>query len=254
MADITDEEQIEALKSWWSQNGTSTIVAIILAIGGVVGYQTWQNHVRDQGVAASAIYSQLLDAVGADTPFAEIDKEKKATAKFLAQQLETDYSSSSYAHFAALFMARLAVEDGDLKTAQKELKWALNHGLNSSLETIVRMRLARVQLAEGTTDDALATLEGIDPGEYRPSYDELKGDIYHAMGDNDKAREAYQRAMNALGEDGKRPILKMKLEQLEPPEVVVSDKAGAATGAPPAKTDVEKGTTTNQATTGDGTR
>ena len=251
MADITEEEQIEALKSWWAKNGTSTIVAIILSIGGVVGYQTWQNHQKDRGVAASAIYAQLLDAVGAETPYAEIDKEKKATAKFLAQQLETDYSDTTYAHFAALFMAKLAVQDGDLKTAQKELKWALGHGLNDSLETIVRMRLARVQLGEGQTDDALATLAGVDPGEYRPSYDELKGDIYHAMGDNDKAREAYQRAVNAVGDSTQRPILKMKLERLEPPEVVVPDKAGASPAAP-AKADAEKGAATKD--TGDGTR
>ena len=33
----TDEEQIEALKLWWAENGMKTIAAIVLVVGGYFG-------------------------------------------------------------------------------------------------------------------------------------------------------------------------------------------------------------------------
>ena len=30
----TDEEQIEALKAWWDENGTKTLAVLVLIIGG----------------------------------------------------------------------------------------------------------------------------------------------------------------------------------------------------------------------------
>lgn len=244
MAGLTEEEQIEALKHWWSKYGTWAIVGVLVALAAVVAYQLWNNHEQKVGQAASAKYEQLLDALNVDDPMKEPDKEHISTAKFLAHELEDNYSGTVYAHFAGLYLAKLAVESGDLKEAEKQLKWVLSHGLNDSLEIIVKTRLARVQLGEGKPDEALRTLDGIEPDQYRPSYDELKGDIYHAMGDNEKAREAYERAINALGEGDVRPLLKMKLDQLAPPRAVVdtSVKSGKRSGTN------EKGATNSKAT------
>ena len=38
----TEEEQVEALKAWWRENGKSTVVAIAMAVMGVFGWQGWQ--------------------------------------------------------------------------------------------------------------------------------------------------------------------------------------------------------------------
>lgn len=219
MAEITDEEQIEALKRWWSKNGTSTIIIVVLAIAAALGYQAWQRHQRDTGQVASGLYQQLLDAVAMDSPLKQPDKAQIATAKRLALQLEDSHSGSTYAHLAAMYLAKLAVDDGDLDSAAQQLNWALGHGLDRSLVTIVKMRLARVQLAQKQPAEALKTLGDVEPGQYRPSYDQLKGDIYRDMGDKEKAREAYQRAVNALGQGQARPLLQMKLDELAPPSV-----------------------------------
>ena len=54
MADhITEEEQIEALKRWWDDNGKQTILAIVLTVGGYFGWQAWTQHVDEQAAAAS---------------------------------------------------------------------------------------------------------------------------------------------------------------------------------------------------------
>ena len=41
MADhLTEEEQIEALKAWWAENGVKTLVSIVLIVGGYFSYQS----------------------------------------------------------------------------------------------------------------------------------------------------------------------------------------------------------------------
>ena len=35
----TEEEQVEALKKWWEENGRSTVVAVIVALGLGFGWQ-----------------------------------------------------------------------------------------------------------------------------------------------------------------------------------------------------------------------
>ena len=43
----TEEEQVEALRRWWDENGRSTIAAIVIALAAGFGWQAWQKH--DQG-------------------------------------------------------------------------------------------------------------------------------------------------------------------------------------------------------------
>ncbi len=224
----SDEEQIEAIKRWWDENGTSILVGVVLVVGGVLGFQGWQNHVRDTGEAAAAIYANLLEATRLDSPFDEHDEESLQTAQFLASQLKNEYSGSSYAHFAALLMAKQAVEAGDLDAAGAELAWAMDDGVDESLRPVVVMRLARVQNAQGRQQDALKTLLSVEPGEHEPSWREVRGDIYLAMGDRELARESYEQALAALENPQSRPILQIKLNDLEVPQVTAPADEPAA--------------------------
>lgn len=221
----SDEEQIEAIKRWWDENGTSLIIGVVVAVGGVLGWQAWQNHVQEQGEAAAAIYDDLMEAVVVEGPFASLDEEARQTGKFLAGRLKEEHDGSSYAHFAAMFLAKLAVAEGDLEKAESELSWAIEDGIDESLLPIATMRLARVQKALGNHETALETLLSVEPGEHRPTWEEIRGDVYHAMGDRAQAREAYQNALGALDNPGSRPMLQMKLDDLEAAEITVPVEA-----------------------------
>ena len=53
MADFdlkTDDEKAEELKAWWKENGTSVIAGVALTIGGMFGYQQWQQYKLDQSL------------------------------------------------------------------------------------------------------------------------------------------------------------------------------------------------------------
>ncbi|MEW8396328.1 MAG: tetratricopeptide repeat protein, partial [Candidatus Thiodiazotropha sp.] len=35
----TEEEQVEAIKRWWKENGTSVIAGLVIGLGGIFGWQ-----------------------------------------------------------------------------------------------------------------------------------------------------------------------------------------------------------------------
>lgn len=226
-AHLTEEEQLEALKRWWNENGKATVVGVVLAVGAYFGWQGWQDHQRSQAESASLIYQDLVEAT-VTTAGETLADDKRATASHLANQLKSDYRSSQYAQNAALFMAKLAVDANELDRATEELNWVLDQKPSQGIELLTRLRLARVQASQGAYDDALATLAAVEPDTFAASFAEVRGDIYLAQGKTSEARGAYQLALNSLLEQqaSRRPLLQMKLDDLQqpaPPETADSE-------------------------------
>lgn len=208
----TDDEQVEALKKWWRENGKSTVIAIVVAISGVLGWQGWQKQQQAEIAAASAVYQNMLTAVESQP----LTDEQKATANHLAETLKQDFPASAYAQFAAFYKAKFAVEANNLELAETELRWVLDSKATSEVVLQAKLRLARVQYAKQQFDEALATLSGDAQG-YAAAFEELRGDIYRAKGDDDQARLAYQKAKD-LNQQAQNPVnnplLNLKAEQL----------------------------------------
>lgn len=222
----TDEEQIEALKKWWDENGTSLLTGLVVVFGGFFGYQAWENSVRETGEAASGVYEDLVEASN-NIVAGSADDAMTSTARNLAETLKTEYGESTYALFAGLHMARIAVEADDLDSAASELRWVLEQNPDPRLEAIVKMRLARVLLAAGDTEAALATLEGEAQNTAQiSSWEEVRGDIYLAAGEHSKARESYQLALDRMDDQIGKPILEVKLADI-PADTIIETQEEA---------------------------
>ncbi len=245
VTDRTEEEQIEALKNWWNENGTSLLITIALALAGVFGYQAWQRNTVSQGEAASAIYQDMLEAA-IDDPFGESTDKQIATARSLAQTLKTDFASSSYAKFAALHVAKLAVEEDDLDSAEIELRWVLDHDVETSLELITRLRLARVLWANGNPEAALASIENVEAAGYTSAYEETKGDLYLELDRPKDARSAYQKGLNHLFTEGSNQVLQMKLDDIPVPKAEEEAKTREANSSNEVSESVDAGDSEEQ--------
>ena len=213
----TEEEQLEALKRWWQENGKAIVIGIVLAAAAVFGWKAWQDHTRNIGEAASDAYFDLLDVVALSEQ--SPTDSNLATATHLINKLKTEYESSAYAQYAGLLAAKLAVLDDDLPQAEKELEWVLTHGDEKSVVNILaKLRLARViaaQPGDENAERALVLIENTDAGGYRASYEEVKGDIYLRLNRLDDARKAYATAMSEVERLGlANPVLAMKIDDL----------------------------------------
>jgi len=215
---ITEEEQIEALKRWWDENGKQVVLAIVLTVGGYFGWQAWTDHLEDQTAAASLVYQEMLDnmddAVAGDT----LAADKQAEISQLADTLKQDYSNTQYAFYAALIKAKLAVESTDLSAASVELQWAMDNADETVSENIARLRLARVEAAAGNLDTALQLVQGVDAGELKSAFDEAKGDFYQQQGNAGAAYTAYEAAMTGIdaGNSSASQLLQLKISQVKP--------------------------------------
>lgn len=223
----TEEEQVEALKKWWQENGRSTVVAIIVALGLGFGWQGWQKYQQQDAENASSRYQALLQQLGEAQPGADA-----AEAARMAREIKAEHARTTYAQFAALHLARIAVNDGDLATAEAELRWVLGRAdKGSDNHQVAQLRLARVLAARGDTGQALSILEAADAGSYQAAYAVARGDILLMLDRNEEASAAYTSALVLAGRGGAPVNLAMvqqKLQSLSPESPRQIDTAAPA--------------------------
>ncbi len=205
----TGEEQVEALKRWWQENGRSMVIGVVLALGLGFGWQAWQKSRDLAAENASTLYQQMLTALSLE------DAQGAAPATELARTIKDEHRGSAYAQFAALHLARLAVNEGRLQDAEEELRWVLAKSTpGEDLHSIAQLRLARVMAAGGSVDPALELLV-VSDGAYSAAYAMARGDILIAADRNAEALEAFEAAAAALDPElPMPPTLRDKLEFL----------------------------------------
>ena len=202
----SEAEQVEALKTWWAENGGSAIFGVVLGLGAIFGYRAWQAHEVAQAEAASLLYQELL--VASQQPGSDAIRNQ---AEAMAQQ----YPGSAYAVFGNMLLARLAVDAGDLEKAAALLGTALKENKDDVMGLELRLRLAQIQNAQGRHDEALATLNAAAGKDYVAAFDELRGDVEARRGNTDQARAAYERALAAARAAGADvSMLELKLDNL----------------------------------------
>ncbi len=210
-----EEENIEALRRWWDENGKFLLLIVVVAATGYGGWSFWQLSSTSGREAASDLYEEIL-AVAQPV---DVTREPDAAAIIdLAGRLMDEYPNTVYARYGALFSARQSVQQGDLAAAEEVLQWVVDNASTSivrradeGLELIATLRLGRVVLARGDPDRALLLVNSVDPRSFEPGFHELRGDIYLALGRPEDARDSWLAAQDAGSiSDG----LRMKLENL----------------------------------------
>ena len=206
----TEEEQVEAIKRWWNENGKSLLAGIAIAILGVVGWNYYQDQQRQTAETASAYFQRLLGNASA-SPLGEAER---AAITHDANMLKDQFSGGAYAEYAALMLAKLAVEKNDLEQAESELRWLLSNSPDSPLVALTNIRLAQVLQGQGKLSEALVLAQDSDD-EWQSRRLEVKGDILLAQGNNSAARDAYASAKDvAAGQGANTALLDLKLDNL----------------------------------------
>ena len=201
----SEEQQVEAIKRFWKENGTAIIAGVVLGLGGLYGWRYFQDQQLETTMAASSAYAKLLD-----------QQQKAADNPELLAQFQTfvdKNSDSSYALLAAFVAAKEAVAKEDYAAAAKQLNWVVTTAKQPEIKALAQLRLARVQNEQKDYPAALATLAVAVPEAFKAQQQELTGDVLLSSGELAKAKTAYQAAVAAT-KDAQNPLLKVKLDEL----------------------------------------
>lgn len=213
-----EQETIEALKSWWDENGKRLISMAIVVLAGVTGWLYWQNSQAGAAEASSNLYEEILTLAFSVEEGEAVSDEDGAQIIVHAEDLMANHSDTSYARYAALYAAQQYVRQGDLAAAESALRWVLDNPLSGffsepdpGLELTTTLRLGRILLARDAAEEALALINGVDPQNFEAGYSELRGDIYLSLDRIVDARDAYVAAQQA---GSTSEALRMKLQSL----------------------------------------
>jgi predicted negative regulator of RcsB-dependent stress response len=201
----TEEQQVEALKKWWKENGTSLIVGLVVGVSALFGWRYYIGQNNIHAVHASDIYMQVMQSA--------VTKNIDDRIIDFQNQLINDYSDTPYASLSALALAKIEYEKDDADAAVAQLELAIKHANDDVIKQIAGLRLAGIYIEQKKYDEAMALLNMKHNTAYDAQYEELKGDLFSARGDVAEARMAYDKAINLQGIAASK-WLKLKRENL----------------------------------------
>jgi predicted negative regulator of RcsB-dependent stress response len=183
---ISEKEQIEQIRAWWSEYGGYVIGGLGLGLALLAGWNYWQNSKLEAELAGSAMYDSLTNHVVGG---------KLEEAEIVAAELAAIYENTPYAGQAQLAMARLYMDQNRDQDAVETLQELLDSNADEELKGVARARLARILLYQGNAQAVVDLLEGQPSGAFAAIYNDLLGDAYESLGRPEDARTAYQAVM-----------------------------------------------------------
>jgi predicted negative regulator of RcsB-dependent stress response len=207
--DLQEQEQLATFKAWWEKYGNFVLTAATLVLLAIAAFNGWRWYERREAFSAARIHEQMLKALDAKEP---------AKAREVAGSLIEQHGGTIFAAMAALQVAKLYHESGDLNAAKAQLRWVIDKSGRAEFAATARVRLAGVLMDEKAYDEALKLVSGDVPASHAVQFADRRGDVLLAMDRIDPARQAYREALDKAGADHPmRAYIQMKLDALPEP-------------------------------------
>lgn len=206
--DLQEQEQLEALKTWWKDNRAQILGALLIVVIATGGWWGWQYYQSKQSTGAATLYQQLIEQLASNDTKRINDAAAAVTNKF---------GSSIYAARAELLAARANEQANDPARAKTELRWVIDNAGETTIKDVARLRLAALLLDEKKYQDALSLLDAKHTDSFDGLYSDLKGDVLSAQGKIEAARSSYNLAYEKIAPQSMyRSLIQMKLDALGP--------------------------------------
>lgn len=198
-----DNEQVDAVKRFFAENGKALVVGVVLGIGALVGWRYWNGHQVESSMASSLEYQTVTDAVRADQP-----ATLSAAEKFAAS------TKNTYGALASLELAQKYADSNDLAKAAAQLQQGLSSTSDANLQALINARLARIQIQQKQSDAALKTLDSIKGEGWVAIVADLRGEALLSKGDKQGARDAWSKGSQTDASPALREMMQMKINNL----------------------------------------
>lgn len=198
-----ENDQVDAVKRFFAENGKALAIGVVLGIGALVGWRYWTSHQAESAREASLAYQTAVTAISVDKP-----QTLTAVEKFAAENQNT------YGALASLEAAQQYVDKNDLAKAEANLQQGLKNTSDENLQALINLRLARIQVQQKQTDAALKTLDAIKGEGWVAIVADLRGEALLSKGDKQGARDAWSKEVESNSSPALREMMQMKINNL----------------------------------------
>jgi len=213
---LSEKEQIDQIRTWWSEYGGYVIGGLGLGIAILVGFNYYESSKLEAQLEGSSLYETLTGHVVAG---------QLEEAEAVADDLALNYADTTYAAQAKLALARLYMDKNRDQDAADVLREVVDGDADEAVRHVARTRLARVLQYQGNAQGVVDLLDGEESAAFAATWSELLGDAYRELGRIEDAQAAYQAALLD-------PMAQMTVDQqllqwkvLDLPEVEVAREA-----------------------------
>ncbi len=204
--DLQEQEQLDAFKAWWKENGNRLLGMLLVVLVVVGGWRGWQYYQHQQSLEAATLYAGFMQQLASN------DAKRVNDA---ATAVLDKYASSGYASRAALLAASVNEQAKDAALAKKQLQWVIDHTKEPGLKDVASLRLAAVLLDEKNLPEAMKLLEAKHAASFDGLYADLRGDVLSAQGKVEEAKTAYKLAYEKIDDKSQyRNLIQMKMDAL----------------------------------------
>jgi predicted negative regulator of RcsB-dependent stress response len=209
--DLQEQEQLDALKSFWNRYGNLITWALIAALAVYAGLNGWKWWQRDQAGKAAVLFGQIEQA-------AQAGDAQRAGQVFA--DLKERYPRTVYAEQAGLVAARVQFDRGQVDAAKTSLGWVAEHAAQDEYRSVARLRLAGLLLQAKDFEGALKQLDAAKAPTFAALVADRRGDVLLAQGKSADARAAYETAWKTMDDKVEyRRLVDAKLTALGAPPV-----------------------------------
>lgn len=185
---LSEKEQIEKMRAWWSDYGAYVISGIVLGALVLFGMNYYQTRTLEAQQAASTLYDTLADHVAEG----RLEESESVIAEIVA-----DHAESPYAAQAKLALARLYMDKNRDQDAADTLRELMDGAAKEEFRLIARVRLAKILLYQNKAGEVVELLaDQPQEGAFAARVAETLGDAYVALDQLEDARLAYQVALS----------------------------------------------------------
>ncbi len=186
MNDLSEKEQLEALRAWWAEYRTVILSGIAIGVIFIVGLNLYRSNVEENAIASSVLFEDVMEA----TARGNLD-----AAEVAAEQLFSEHESTVYAAEARLALARLYMDFGRDEDAAAVLRVLVDRSAKDEISLLARLRLAKILLYQAKAQEAVDLVKGQTDSAFKSRFNEVLGDAYVTLGSYADAEAAYQAAL-----------------------------------------------------------
>lgn len=193
----------DALRRFFSRYGKALVAGIIIGVGALAGWRYWEGQQESEMKNISAEYQKMVEALKSNHP-----ESLQNASQFVEK------NRNIYGALASLELTNQWVISGQLDKAASQLQNGLKATKDVHLQTVMRLRLARIQVQQKQADSALTTLDKIKEDGWSAMKADVRGDALLSKGDKQGAGEAWRQGIASDASSALKEIMQMKINNL----------------------------------------